>query len=742
MTLINPYYRTLNLTKNRVITLLKQFLFKQKLIKKKDRFNHKIVKINDLLIEQCFINNNRLIIMADYDDFHKNLNSNSETSYINKVLNNNYCKKIIVVWYLSTVPIVFNIYNKILSSSSNYAITTKYLSSYPTYKIDNNWISASKTRNYSLDDPLIDYLEYNMIYEPDDLTKSKNKKRKYDEISYSGTSSNSSSSAGTGTFQSVIFSNGNEFEKKIVDKLKTDYPNDFITIIDTSVFDKSTHQKIRDPNYFYKTINCINSNKGIIYQGVLHDIELKCYGLPDLIVRGSILNQLCNNKMSLNPNLYYIVDIKNSNLHLASKSDNILNISNVKPFKTQIAIYHNILSKIQKIDTKIAFILSSGWSRKQKNITYGSSNPFDRLGIINFENYDKDYMTDALEAIEWNQLIRNPESSSNLNYLEPNNINLYPNMSNNSDDNFKRIKRYLANKNDEITNIWMCGPKNRALAISNGITKWYDCRLNSKIMNINGKTGEIIDLMLKFNRNELGDSLIYPTTIKSVYNEWYNGDKLAFYVDFETVNCNIFESKDIVYNLDRDRDRENDMIFMIGIGHSFMNQWDYKCLIVESLSDDHQKDLIHQMFNYIKEIQDKYNDHTDINLYHWSNFEPSVLNKLCNKYDIEKPLYRWTDILKLFQSEPILIKGALNFSLKTVGRMMYEHKLIDVYWSESNCKNGLDAMYQAYQIYLRHKCEEGSICDNQQMKIIEDYNLVDCKIMWAILNRLRQMSKS
>ena len=729
MTLTNPYYKTLNLTKNRVINLLKQFLLKQKLIKKKDKFNHKIVKINDHLIEQCFINSNKLAIMADYDDFH------SDSSYINEVLNNNNCKKIIIVWYLSTVPIVFNIYNKNSSITPNYAITTKYLSSYPNYKIDHNWISASKTRNYSLDDPLIDYLEYNSIYEPEDLIKSK--KRKYGEISgYRGVSSNFN----TDTFQSVIFSNGNDFEKKIVDKLKTDYPNDFITIIDTSVFDKSTHQKIRDPSYFYKTVDTINSKKGIIYQGVLHDIELKCYGLPDLIIKGSILNQLCNNKLTLSPNLYYIVDIKSSNLHLASKSDNILNGSNVKPFKTQIAIYHNILSKIQKDDTKTAFILSSGWTRKQKNISYGSNNPFDRLGVIDFVNYDKEYMTDALEAVGWNQLIRNLESSKTLNCLEPNNINLYPNMSNSNDGNFKRIKRYLANKNDEITNIWMCGPKNRALAITNGITKWSDPRLNSKIMNINGKTGEIIDLMLKFNRNELGDSLIYPATIKSEYNEWYNGDKLAFYVDFETVNCNIFESKEIVHDMDRDRDRDNDLIFMIGVGYSVLNNWDYKCLIVESLSDDHQKDLIKQMFNYIKEIQDKYNDHTDVNLYHWSNFEPTVLNKLCNKYDIEKPQYRWTDILKLFQSEPILIKGALNFSLKTIGKMMYEHKLIDVYWSESNCKNGLDAMYQAYQIYAKHK--EGSICDNQQMKIIEDYNLVDCKIMWAILNRLRQIPKS
>lgn len=732
MTLTNPYYKTLNLTKNRVITLLKQFLLKQKLIKKKDKFNHKIVKINDNLIEHCFINSNRLIVMADYDDFH------SESSYINKVLSNNNCKKIIIVWYLSTIPIVFNIYNKNSGINLNYTITTKYLSSYPNYKIDHNWISASKTRNCSLDDPLIDYLEYNAIYEPDDLTKSK--KRKYGEISGYR---NTNTSFNSDTFQSVIFSNGNDFEKKIVDKLKTDYPNDFITIIDTSVFDKSTHQKIRDPSYFYKTVDTINSKKGIIYQGVLHDIDLKCYGLPDLIVRGSILNQLCNNKLTLSPNLYYIVDIKSSNLHLASKSDNILNSSNVKPFKTQIAIYHNILSKIQKNDTKTAFILSSGWTRKQKNISYGSNNPFDRLGVIDFDNYDKDYMTDALEAVEWNQLIRNPESSKTLNCLEPNNINLYPNMSNNNDGNFKRIKRYLANKNDEITNIWMCGPKNRALAIANGITKWSDPKLNSKIMNINGKTGEIIDLMLKFNRNELGDSLIYPATIKSDYNEWYNGDKLAFYVDFETVNCNIFESKEIVCDLDGDmtRDRDNDLIFMIGVGYSVLNNWDYKCLIVESLSDDHQKDLIKQMFNYIKEIQDKYNDHTDVNLYHWSNFEPTVLNKLCNKYDIEKPLYRWTDILKLFQSEPILIKGALNFSLKTVGRMMYEHKLIDVYWSESNCKNGLDAMYQAYQIYAKHK-NDGSIRDNQQMKIIEEYNLIDCKIMWAILNRLRQIPKS
>ena len=76
------------------------------------------------------------------------------------------------------------------------------------------------------------------------------------------------------------------------------------------------------------------------------------------------------------------------------------------------------------------------------------------------------------------------------------------------------------------------------------------------------------------------------------------------------------------------------------------------------------------MFNHVRNICIQYkfveNKYQDINIYHWSSFEQIVLTKLCSKYSIVLPIYKWTDILRLFHEEPILVKGALNFSLKTI----------------------------------------------------------------------------
>jgi len=182
---------------------------------------------------------------------------------------------------------------------------------------------------------------------------------------------------------------------------------------------------------------------------------------------------------------------------------------------------------------------------------------------------------------------------------------------------------------------------------------------------------------------------------------------------------------------------------MIGIGYSINNKWYYKSFIVENLTENEQKDIIYKMFNFIRNICDQNGYintlYQDINIYHWSNFEQTILTKLCTKYNITLPIYKWTDILKMFHEEPILIKGALNFSLKSIGKALYDNRLIDVYWEDSDCKSGLDAMFQAYQIYNYPSFTEltKSIYDNEKMKIINRYNEVDCKIMWAILNYLR-----
>jgi len=103
------------------------------------------------------------------------------------------------------------------------------------------------------------------------------------------------------------------------------------------------------------------------------------------------------------------------------------------------------------------------------------------------------------------------------------------------------------------------------------------------------------------------------------------------------------------------------------------------------------------------------------------------------KYNIILPVMNWADILKIFHEEPIIIKGALNFSLKTVGKALNNMGLIKDFWIEnSNVKNGLDAMFQAYQLYQNTK----DINENEIMKEIIKYNEIDCSIMWEILNVL------
>ena len=374
----------------------------------------------------------------------------------------------------------------------------------------------------------------------------------------------------------------------------------------------------------------------------------------------------------------------------------------------------------------MAFIMGNRWIRKKQNQITESHDSFDRLGIINYAKDDKQYIQLVNDAIEWKQLIKNP--LNNLNYLKPNHPNLYPNMCNQLEPKFKKIKLELAENNHEITSLWMCGVKHRENALKHNIDNWMDPKLNSKILGISGNNGKIIDLILKINQSNT--QLIYPSKISYNINNWKDRKNLAFYIDFETINKTTFELEH------KNEYSINDIIFMIGIGYSINNKFKYKCLYINDLSDNEQILIINQMINLIKDISALNNvDYQNVNLYHWSNFEPLILSKVCTKFNIVYPIFKWTDILDMFHSEPIIIKGALNFSLKTIGKSMYKHGMIKTIWKTNNIvSDGLSAMYEAYKIYLNNK----SI--NTQLKHIIKYNKVDCKIMWDILNALKKIA--
>jgi predicted RecB family nuclease len=93
-------------------------------------------------------------------------------------------------------------------------------------------------------------------------------------------------------------------------------------------------------------------------------------------------------------------------------------------------------------------------------------------------------------------------------------------------------------------------------------------------------------------------------------------------------------------------------------------------------------------------------------------------------------------LYQVFLNEPIVVKGALNYSLKSITRALFENNLISTIWdTSSSCANGLNAMLLAYKIYNK---QDSNPDEDFTMKEIKKYNEIDCKCLWEIINYLRK----
>jgi hypothetical protein len=98
----------------------------------------------------------------------------------------------------------------------------------------------------------------------------------------------------------------------------------------------------------------------------------------------------------------------------------------------------------------------------------------------------------------------------------------------------------------------------------------------------------------------------------------------------------------------------------------------------------------------------------------------------------------WFDLCKTVQTEIIVFKDALSYGLKEVANALYKNKLLNTSWeNHSKCLDGLNAMVSMME------CNDIAVKNNvpltsmSTMKDIEKYNEVDCKVMWEIIEVLR-----
>lgn len=553
----------------------------------------------------------------------------------------------------------------------------------------NSYVSGTTIKNYLLRDPLLDWFE---LYTPEF-------KDKVDD---------------------TLMVLGNEFENRIVSYLQDKFMDQIIVI-------NHDGQKGLTETNFRKTIDAIKSGIPIISQAVLFNHHNMTNGIADLLVRSDYINKIVDQNVIEDDDIniraplldqyhYRVIDIKWTTLLLCNNKLTIRNKDRIPSYKGQLTIYNSILGQIQGYTPSQAYIMGKGWIRDNERCY----DCFNTLGIIDYTGFDFCYINKTREAIEWIREVRRYGISWDPKKPRDNK-RLYPNMANKYDSGWESAKKRLCMRNQEITQLWQVSDTNRNVAVSNKIRKIKHVR-SSEDLGIGGRYGYVIDKILNINRPEC-NFLVQPVKIVSRYGRWNIETSLDFYIDFETVNGSLYGGIKLREKPDPD------IVFMIGVGWVNNGVWNYKHFITERLDEECETHMFEEFYNFVNSFVKRTTRTRKPRFFHWAHAEPSWFNKVSTKnngkwdnWDI-----KWIDIYSLFVYEPITVKGAYNYRLKTITNAMKKNGLIDIQWND-DMDSGFSAMMEAVKYYNG----KGDID-----KIIK-YNEIDCKAVFEIVKYLRR----
>jgi hypothetical protein len=598
-----------------------------------------------------------------------------------------------------------------------------------------DYISATSIKNYLLDDPLLDWLQnfhskFGFNQQPSEQSS---------EPSSISNPIQSRLLTGESTQMSILFEMGHKFEDAVIAEIKARFPNKVATVVVTKAD--------INPESMNRTKQFMNQSIPFIEQAALYNHKNRTFGIADLLVRSDWINKLVNqqvltdDEITVNNEYYYLViDIKWTTMTLCSDGKLIRNSDRFPAYKGQLAIYNAALGILQGYTPNKAFILTKAWSFTKGSNSFEGYNCFDRLGHIDYAGFDNKYVENSIKAIKW---VRRVRFNGHLwSCIPPSVPNLYPNMNNRYDTPYHSIKKEIANKIDELTQIWMVSTHNREIAHAKGIYRWSDPRCTAKTIGINGKKiAPIVNQILDINRTD--KHIILPQIVRNNTYEWQIKKPLDFYVDFETIS-GVFRNTDCI-NLCNSK-QQDDFIFMIGVGYEQDGQWTHHSFVANSLSSGEERRILQQFVNL---IESKVHDHMiEYNvenrqlsyptIFHWGHAERSMFSSANRRHRGAwanwVSMVNWLDFCAVFRQEPIVIKNATKFNLKDIANTMYGHGLIKTKWDSNGPTTGLDAMIDAANCY-----KTGEL---SSMSSIGYYNEVDCKVVYEIVEYLRINQKN
>ncbi|MXZ91458.1 MAG: hypothetical protein F4Z05_08285 [Chloroflexi bacterium] len=610
------------------------------------------------------------------------------------------------------------------------------------------WVSAGRTRNWMLKDPLIDWLQAhgaNHGYRPERETN------RYDKNL---------------DFLEFIFEQGRKFEEGVLRLLRERY--EVVTVAEDTRRDTRRLEKAE------ATFAAMQQGAPVIYQGVLWDAENRNYGSPDFLVRSDALRELFPDDISESdaavsaPDLgadgwhYRVVDTKFTTLHFNASGAGLTD-SSYPAYKAQLYIYNRMLGRLQGYLPPQSHLLGRGWQYRSRGVDYRGDSALERLAPIEQDGNVAAGVSIASaveDALTWVRRVRTEGADWEI-VPTPSMPELYPNMSNSDDGDmmmaseqaepedesaddgaelhWQSVKKWLADELKELTALWRVGIAGRERAHDAGIYRWDDPQITAEMVITRGAGtyGPVLEQLLAVNVDD--GPLILPARIEQTRDEWHETAGLEFFVDFEFCS----DLNDDFTNLPEKGGQP--LIFMIGCGHLENGEWRFRSFITDRLCEGEELRIIREWVAYMESVRAGLDPGNPApRIFHWSPAEVSALDTGYNSARARHgeqgdwPELNWFDFWRsVMQKEPITVKSAFGFGLKAVTTAMRSHGWIETDWADSPV-DGLGAMVGAWRCDAEAREKGVSMATRPLMADIAAYNQVDCKAMMEIVRYLRR----
>jgi hypothetical protein len=595
--------------------------------------------------------------------------------------------------------------------------------------VKGDWVSATRTRNYVSKDTLLDWLD---IHGKEKQFRKDAVRKDYDVNL---------------DFTKFLFKQGNDFEDEVIEYLKREHGDENFEEVGNDHNDSKSLEKAE------KTLELMEAGTPFILQAVLWNPNNRTFGMPDILARSDWINEITvepsidkKSEKEKAPILggdyhYLVIDVKFTTLVFNATNTQLQNgHSSQKAYKTQLAVYNKALGRLQGYEPPKAYLLGRKCSFTSRGEKHVSEHSLIRLGPVDFTGVDSEFYNMAEEAADWYRWAYNEGADWEV-YPKPSIPELWPNCANDKNYPWEKTVSEIAAELKELTGVWQIGIKHREQAHELGIFSWDDARLTPNLIGINGesRTKTVSDI-ININKDST-QAKILPSLIENDISGWKKKPNLEFFVDFETVTDINDDFSNFPYL------GGNSLIFMIGCGYEKLDgSWEIEVFTSKRLTIEEEGQIVDKWIDYMKRTTERIlgKGANFPKVYHWTHAEKTFLNKaIANRKEQkpesseEWPKINWSDFCEVARKTPIVVKGAFGFGLKAIAKNLKKYGLTETEWGDGPA-DGLGAMVGAWYCDKQVDGTDKSMMSINYMKEIKEYNKVDCKVMWELINYLRK----